>query len=511
MDSLRNILVKNQIDSLIDSVTRACNDKSAHEEARELVPIARLVQDNVSILEDGDYHDNLLPIVTDWFKNEFFTWFTPPRCTDCNRVVDCQSSSRNIEGLSVEHYKCEEASCNFTYDFIRHNDPAILLKTRQGRCGEWANCFMLILRSLDFDTRIVHDSTDHVWNEVWSEPRQMYIHVDPCEGEVDNPLLYEIGWSKDLEYCIAYNHYDVMDVTPRYTKNFQVTLAMHRKSCDEPWLMRYLNTTTAILVSNAPKDLRAQIVYRRDKDITYILELANNPRQFRDMSRFRPRETGGIQWRIARGEYSAHLRPHNVIRIEISNQHCDTGQQGLERAHELYQLKYNSDRDIYYSSSDQSKTSKNWYSLIYESENIDHKYEPDWNTSYLARYDSCPYEDIGRIQWRLDITRLANVEWTKIKLFVKCQLYDDTSIDLQLLLSSGQVESEFEPICIALKLNEINVIERTQIDSKTQVIDLIAHLRGGIAGDTSAWQKPQLFRQTRGGGAEEHSLYLSIC
>jgi len=66
---------------------------------------------------------------SDWFKNEFFKW---------------------RDG-----------------HFTRHNDPLILLDTREGRCGEWANCFGAILRSFDFQVRETHNVfEDHVWVEV---------------------------------------------------------------------------------------------------------------------------------------------------------------------------------------------------------------------------------------------------------------------------------------------------------------------------------------------------------
>ena len=39
--------------------------------------------------------------------------------------------------------------------------------TREGRCGEWANCFGAILRSFDFQVRETHNVfEDHVWVEV---------------------------------------------------------------------------------------------------------------------------------------------------------------------------------------------------------------------------------------------------------------------------------------------------------------------------------------------------------
>ncbi len=41
--------------------------------------------------------------------------------------------------------------------FPRYNDPAKLLDTQRGRCGEWANCFCLCLRAAGFDARWVMD------------------------------------------------------------------------------------------------------------------------------------------------------------------------------------------------------------------------------------------------------------------------------------------------------------------------------------------------------------------
>jgi len=64
----------------------------------------------------------------------------------------------------LQVWECEK--CNIEVYFPRYNDPGKLLETRKGRCGEWANCFSLMSRSMGWDTRLVHDETDHAWTEV---------------------------------------------------------------------------------------------------------------------------------------------------------------------------------------------------------------------------------------------------------------------------------------------------------------------------------------------------------
>jgi peptide-N4-(N-acetyl-beta-glucosaminyl)asparagine amidase len=97
-----------------------------------------------------------------------------------------------------------------------HSKPVKLLETRQGRCGEWANCFTLILRSFGFQTRRVLDWTDHVWCEFYSDLEHRWIHVDPCEGTLDKPKVYDHGWGKKLTYVIATSIEEIQDVTKRY-------------------------------------------------------------------------------------------------------------------------------------------------------------------------------------------------------------------------------------------------------------------------------------------------------
>ena len=46
----------------------------------------------------------------------------------------------------------------------RHNDvPTLLLETRGGRCGEFANAFTVVCNGAGLVARLVLDFSDHVW------------------------------------------------------------------------------------------------------------------------------------------------------------------------------------------------------------------------------------------------------------------------------------------------------------------------------------------------------------
>lgn len=522
----QNRRMKNNIDAYLSLVKRLSSDHSALEEAKNLVPIAQIVQDNLDVLE-GDYQEKMLPHLTDWFANQFFSWFQAPACELCGQDLDSCGSSLNVEGKQVEHYICnnssasggQNGSCQFTYDFIRHNDPAILMTTRRGRCGEWANCFFVFLKALDYDARIVFDSTDHVWNEVWSEPKQRWIHVDSCENSIDNPLLYEAGWSKKLEYCLAFGPHEALDVTRRYAIDFEGKTRAKRNSCDEIWLEEYLSMLTGKLLLDAPANLKQSVLKRHLMDKQSLVQLAKsatNVLKAADLvangnsGGLSGRKSGSMAWRIQRGEFCPILKNSHVVKITTT---CDeptkiaqTGPTnsliGLDCHDEkfLFELKYNSIADCYTSSSiisvsGNSCSSKKWSSLIYLSENLDYKYERDWKTAYLARYETCPANVEGKIVWKFDISSLKS--WKRIELKLDCKCYPMTTVEIELRLydkDSNFLESK------SLQVNHLSTIARDSIQSDSSLVhflELVATLKGGDPSDSVAWQKPQLFRQTR--------------
>ena len=193
--------------------------------------------------QDLDLRDCLVLALLKWFKTSFFKWVNAPDCKHCGGKTAGVGSAAPTEeelrykGNRVENYRC--TVCSAYTRFVRYNDPGKLLETREGRCGEWANCFTLCCRALGFEARYVLDWTDHVWTEVYSDTQQRWVHCDSCENSCDKPLIYEKGWGKKLTYIIAFSVDDIEDVTWRYTANFEEILK-RRNECREMWLVHTL-------------------------------------------------------------------------------------------------------------------------------------------------------------------------------------------------------------------------------------------------------------------------------
>ena len=184
----------------------------------------------------------------EWFKHDFFKWFKKPNCstqgcpgaTAIANIHPCGGSPPTAEEQQrdwagrVELYQCKD--CNSIIRFPRINNPSRLLETRVGRCGEFANAFCLICRSLGIDANWVLDFTDHVWVEVYLPSLGRYVHADPCEKSLDAPLTYEVGWNKKLNYIFSFSRFGVADVIHRYSRKFTTTVSQNRTLCSEKFL-----------------------------------------------------------------------------------------------------------------------------------------------------------------------------------------------------------------------------------------------------------------------------------
>lgn len=288
-------------------------DPVRQEAARKTVPVDKLEEKafvmmaregNFKPSKDEQNHAFLLQLLF-WFKQSF-RWVNSPACDNCNNDTVNQgmgvaaSSELQYGASRVELYRCK--SCENITRFPRYNDPLKLLETRKGRCGEWANCFTLYCRAFGFESRLILDFTDHVWTECFSQYIGRWMHLDPCEGIYDSPLLYEKGWNKNLNYVIAISKDGVHDVTKRYTKKWHEVLS-RRNITTEPTLLSVL--------SNITRDLRkpltpATILELEERDRIEVEALERDPYLTDDPSIVLPgRQSGSKEWRVSRSEFGS--------------------------------------------------------------------------------------------------------------------------------------------------------------------------------------------------------------
>jgi len=124
------------------------------------------------------------------------------------------------------------------FEYARFHGPLALLETREkrghvmGQCEEFSRAAYALLTSLGYEARYVLDFTDHVWVEVKLLPKNSsgsgqkteWVHADPSEGVLDQPLMYEQGWGKKLTMIFAMTPWDLEHVTARYTANYDLTV-----------------------------------------------------------------------------------------------------------------------------------------------------------------------------------------------------------------------------------------------------------------------------------------------
>ncbi|EGF81807.1 hypothetical protein BATDEDRAFT_86866 [Batrachochytrium dendrobatidis JAM81] len=281
-------------------------DLDLQDKARQVIPVDTLHEEAHRLhaeTPEKSFDRMLMHSLMAWFKKDFFKWVNQPPCDFCQgKTVGTGNATPTADDLKygakvVELYQCE--SCHKYTRFPRYNDPAKLLETRHGRCGEWANVFALCCKTMGFDTRYVVDFTDHVWTEVYDTTQNRWVHCDSCEGEgaYDTPLMYETGWEKKLTYVIAIGVYDVVDVTRRYSKNPDIW--ERRVLVDEQWIAPALKSIALNRRRMIPESLRLELACR-DKEEEADLKSGGPPNA--TTSVLPGRQSGAPEWRDARGE-----------------------------------------------------------------------------------------------------------------------------------------------------------------------------------------------------------------
>ncbi|KDQ15812.1 hypothetical protein BOTBODRAFT_107998, partial [Botryobasidium botryosum FD-172 SS1] len=185
------------------------------------------------------FEDALAQATVQWFKREFYHWVDPIKCPTCQGATTMQEmvppDAEDINGKAgrVELHVCNDRACGGRFRFPRYNDLATLLRSRTGRCGEWANTFTLVLRAIGLRARYVWNAEDHVWNEYFSPTQQRWIHMDSCEAARDEPLLYDKGWGKKMSYILAFSTDGAEDVTRGYVRDWDETLRRRNRGSEE--------------------------------------------------------------------------------------------------------------------------------------------------------------------------------------------------------------------------------------------------------------------------------------
>eukprot|EP00898_Chlorokybus_atmophyticus_P005249 jgi/Chlat1/5725/Chrsp38S05528 len=290
-------------------------DLELQAKARAVIPIDELQRKAAEAVASNDTPGEVLSLddalvceLLHWFKG-FFRWIDAPACHVCSGPTVATGMGSPSEddlryGASrVELYRC--SACGRITRFPRYNDPGKLLETRSGRCGEWANAFTLCCRSLDIKARWVMDWTDHVWTECFSASRQRWIHCDPCEDIYDRPLLYEAGWGKQLSYVVAFSHDGAIDVTRRYTRKWH-EVATRRTHVTEEELQMLLARLNQSLQSALPPAALQQLALMMAAE---LLELQELQQTYTSAGALPGRQSGALDWRVARGEVAGSERP----------------------------------------------------------------------------------------------------------------------------------------------------------------------------------------------------------
>eukprot|EP01147_Barroeca_monosierra_P009533 gene9533-10402_t len=298
---------------------RIYENPQLQEEARRCIPtdeLKRRAATRKDVTEKSDA-DRLLLELLAWFKKEFFSWVDSLPCDFCGKktkvagVAPPTQDEIRWEASRVEMHQCE--TCGRTTRFPRYNHPGKLLKTRRGRCGEWANCFVLCCRSLGFETRYVLDYTDHVWAEVFSEHQNCWLHCDACENTCNKPLMYERGWGKKLSYAFAFGIHEVADVIWRYSRAYEQTLS-RRNKVSEDWLSSTIRLINSQMVSALPQIEQERIFDRLERERHMLIAgLSSSPSV--STEELLGRQSGNEAWRRARGELGDIVRASNEAEI----------------------------------------------------------------------------------------------------------------------------------------------------------------------------------------------------
>lgn len=145
------------------------------------------------------------------------------------------------------------------FEYSRFHGPLALFETKlsrnrvMGQCEEFSRAGHAMLAALGYEARYVLDFTDHVWIEVRLPNGEggTWVHADPSEGVLDQPLMYEEGWGKRLTMIFAFTPNYVEHITHKYTADYNKTI--WRRGISEQGLTEVVKEVNQHLRYELPK------------------------------------------------------------------------------------------------------------------------------------------------------------------------------------------------------------------------------------------------------------------
>ncbi|CED82140.1 Peptide:N-glycanase [Phaffia rhodozyma] len=324
----------------LDNGMDVYEDADLQRLARTQMPLDELRSRATMLARSSGRHsqDHLAELLVSWFKQSYMNWVDPIRCQLCERGTDSDGSGgagsskvkmecigqgevslmEQVEGGAgrVELWKCQK--CGRIERFPRYNDCRMLMKTRKGRCGEFANLFTLFLRAAGFRARYVWNLEDHVWNEYHSESIGRWVHLDPCEGTWNSHLLYTTNWKKHMTYVFGFSTDGCADVTLGYMPSGRLPLG--RDKILERDLCRVIRITTERrrqqrhpggATVEGDDDWRARLEREDAAERSWLLDWSKRKQEEADRvakeadmndDSLAGRQSGQAEWKIERGE-----------------------------------------------------------------------------------------------------------------------------------------------------------------------------------------------------------------
>ncbi|KAL0252440.1 hypothetical protein I308_101832 [Cryptococcus tetragattii IND107] len=244
-----------------------------------------------------------------WFKNDYMRWVDPIRCSACDGptfsagTVPPDRTERWDGAARVELHVCKDKNCATQRRFPRYGKVSTLLRTKEGRCGEWAHLFYVFLRAKGIESRYVWNSEDHVWCEYWSPSLRHWVHVDPCEGAINKPLVYALGWGKKQAFCLAFGPYGAEDVSAAYINDFEGDCQIRRRARGwrERDLRRALCAQTVELRLKMDAPQRSRLESMDQLQALWLSDIEGRMREA-EKSEFVGRISGPDDWKKLRDE-----------------------------------------------------------------------------------------------------------------------------------------------------------------------------------------------------------------